>query len=46
MSALPAAQDIREVPYQRPLVYPKQEAAIFHDARYGVIEASTKAGKL
>jgi hypothetical protein len=31
--------------YQRPYLYPKQLAAIFHDRRYGLIEASTKAGK-
>jgi hypothetical protein len=31
--------------YQRPHLYAAQEAALFHDARYGVIEASTKSGK-
>ncbi|MGH7117984.1 MAG: terminase large subunit domain-containing protein, partial [Acetobacteraceae bacterium] len=31
--------------FQRPNLYPKQHAAIFHEARYGLIEASTKAGK-
>lgn len=31
--------------YLRPYLYPKQLAAIFHDRRYGLIEASTKAGK-
>lgn len=31
--------------YRRPWVYPKQRAAIFHTARYGIIEASTKSGK-
>lgn len=31
--------------YVRPWVYPKQEAAIFHTKRYGLIEASTKSGK-
>ena len=31
--------------YTRPTLYPKQEAAIFHPARYGVVEASTKSGK-
>ncbi len=31
--------------YIRPWLYPKQEAAIFHDKRFGYIEASTKAGK-
>lgn len=34
-----------EVVYQRPWVYPKQRDAIFHDKRYGLIEASTKSGK-
>ena len=33
------------VRYQRPPLYGKQLAAIFHDARYGIIEASTKSGK-
>lgn len=31
--------------YQRPWMYPKQERAVFSDARYAVIEASTKTGK-
>jgi predicted phage terminase large subunit-like protein len=31
--------------YRRASLYPKQEAAIFDDARYVVIEASTKSGK-
>ena len=31
--------------YKRPKLYPKQSAAFFHDKRYGLIEASTKAGK-
>lgn len=35
----------RRVLYQRPYVYPKQEAALFHGARWGVVEASTKSGK-
>ena len=34
-----------EVSWHRPLLYPKQEAAIFCQARYGIIEASTKSGK-
>jgi hypothetical protein len=34
-----------KIAYQRPYLYPKQEAAIFAPARYGVIEASTKTGK-
>jgi len=31
--------------YTRPGLYPKQEAAIFTEARYGIVEASTKSGK-
>jgi hypothetical protein len=31
--------------YQRPILYPKQEAAVFNDARYAVCEATTKSGK-
>ena len=31
--------------YQRAVLYPKQEEAIFCDARYGLVEASTKSGK-
>ena len=31
--------------YERPWVYPKQEAAIFCEERYGIVEASTKSGK-
>ena len=31
--------------YERPLLYPKQMAAIFDPHRYSLIEASTKAGK-
>lgn len=36
-----------EVPmrYERMALYAKQEAALFHDKRYGCVEASTKAGK-
>lgn len=34
-----------EFQYVRPTLYPKQNAAIFCAARYGVVEASTKAGK-
>lgn len=34
-----------EIRYIRPWLYPKQAAAIFHDKRFGFIEASTKAGK-
>lgn len=33
------------VQYERPWVYPAQEAAIFCPERYGVVEASTKSGK-
>lgn len=31
--------------YKRPWVYDKQEAALFNPKRYGIVEASTKAGK-
>jgi hypothetical protein len=31
--------------YKRPWLYKKQLEAIFHDKRYGCVEASTKAGK-
>ena len=33
------------ITWERPLLYPKQEKSLFHDERYGVIEASTKSGK-
>lgn len=33
------------VTYVRPTMYPAQQDAIFTDARYGIIEATTKAGK-
>ena len=35
----------RDLKYSRPWLYAKQEAAIFCAERYGVIEATTKAGK-
>jgi len=31
--------------YSRPWLYGKQESALFHPERYGVVEASTKSGK-
>ncbi len=31
--------------YDRPWLYEKQRAAIFHPQRYGIVEASTKSGK-
>ncbi len=31
--------------YVRPWLYPRQREAIFHKERYGLVEASTKAGK-
>lgn len=34
-----------DLEYERPFLYPKQEEAFFNDERYGVTEASTKAGK-
>ena len=33
------------IKYQRPKMYSKQEAAVFNDARFACIEASTKSGK-
>jgi hypothetical protein len=36
---------IRTIEYVRPWVYPKQERAIFNDARYSFVEAGTKCGK-
>ncbi len=33
------------VEYRRPPLYDKQREAIFHESRYGLIEASTKSGK-
>lgn len=40
-----AATATREINYTRPWLYPMQQRAIFHPARYVVIEASTKSGK-
>ena len=34
-----------DIRLRMPRLYPKQHAAIFHDQRYGVVEASTKSGK-
>lgn len=34
-----------EVRWQRPKLYPKQEAALFHPVRFGIVEGSTKSGK-
>jgi hypothetical protein len=39
------SEEIRTIEYVRPWVYPKQEAAIFNEARYSCIEAGTKCGK-
>lgn len=39
------ASSPRTAVYTRPWLYPKQEQAIFTDARYAVVEASTKSGK-
>lgn len=33
------------IDYERPFLYPKQEAIFFGEHRYGLCEASTKAGK-
>lgn len=35
----------QQIEYRRPWLYDKQRDAVFHDARYGLVEASTKAGK-
>lgn len=35
----------RTYTFARPRLYRKQEAALFHDKRWGVVEASTKSGK-
>lgn len=40
-----ATADPRRVIYHRPPLYPQQEAALFNDARYALIEATTKSGK-
>ncbi len=40
----PAMRELK-ADYVRPWFYPRQLAAIFHGERYGIIEASTKAGK-
>src|SRR5215831_5139419 len=39
------ATPIRTINYKRPWLYPRQHAAIFCNARYGCVEASTKSGK-
>lgn len=40
-----ASQTPANVQFHRPLLYPKQQAAIYARERYSVIEASTKSGK-
>jgi len=40
-----AAVPAESIVYERPFLYPKQEAALFTPKRYAVIEASTKSGK-
>jgi hypothetical protein len=35
----------REIPFDRPWLYRKQEEALFNDSRYAAVEASTKSGK-
>jgi hypothetical protein len=42
---LPKAREVQEVMWVRPHLYKAQEDAIFCPERYGIIEASTKAGK-
>jgi phage FluMu gp28-like protein len=34
-----------EITYNRPFLYPKQEAALFCEERFSAVEASTKSGK-
>lgn len=45
MLAEPTASPLRRIRYTRPWVYAKQEAAIFTDSRFSIVEASTKSGK-
>ena len=40
-----APPDADQIEYERPPLYAKQRRAIFNDARYAYIEASTKSGK-
>lgn len=42
---LPKAREMLQVEWVRPHLYPAQETAIFCNERYGIVEASTKAGK-
>lgn len=41
----PALDTVDQWRYERPFLYPKQEDAIFDEARISCIEASTKSGK-
>lgn len=36
---------MKQIQYKRPALYKKQELSVFHEKRYGFVEASTKAGK-
>lgn len=45
MTQATATQTSAAYKYKRPSLYPKQAEAIFCDARYGIVEASTKSGK-
>jgi len=45
MAMATAAHPAKEYIYERPWMYPKQEAAFFSLERYAICEASTKAGK-
>lgn len=38
-------EEALKVTFRRPHLYPKQERALYNDARYSVVEASTKSGK-
>jgi hypothetical protein len=44
-TSLPHPTALETADYRRPWLYRLQLEAIFHDARYGLVEASTKAGK-
>jgi hypothetical protein len=43
--AMGTAADSKGGFYHRPPLYPQQEAALFTDARYALVEATTKSGK-
>ena len=45
MTVLPTEYKTKYIPHFKRKLYPKQRAAIFNDARYAIVEASTKSGK-